>query len=683
MVFLSLLKIIEMEEKLPGIVRNDPWLKPFTEVIAARKKAALQKEKEIVQSGSLYDFASGHLYFGLHKQKNGWVIREWAPNANFIYLIGTFNDWKEERNYEFNPLGGGVWELKLPAEGMKHGDLYALSMHWAIGSGKRIPAWATRVVQDQLTFMFNAQVWDPPHKYIWKNPGFERRSEPPLIYEAHIGMAGEEERVHTYSEFREKMLPRIAAGGYNTLQLMAIPEHPYYGSFGYHVSGFFAPSSRFGTPDELKELVDTAHGMGLAVIIDLVHSHAVRNEVEGLGNYDGTRFQFFHEGPRGEHPAWDSYCFNYGKNEVLHFLLSNIKYWLEEFDFDGFRFDGITSMLYFDHGLGKAFTNYDDYFSPNVDWEATTYLYLANQLIKKVKPRSLSIAEDMSGMPGLAVPLEEDGLGFDYRMAMGVPDYWIKIIKEKADNEWDVGQIFYELTSKRLDEKVVSYAESHDQALVGDKTIIFRLIDREMYFSMRKDQPNLIVERGIALHKMIRLITLTCAGGAYLNFMGNEFGHPEWIDFPREGNNWSYRHARRIWSIASDPDLRYEGLLAFDQDMIGFVRKTWLLSIPSVDFVSENKADQVLAYHRGPYLFVFNFNPVQSFTDYGIPLGAGKYRIILSTDSGRYGGYDRIDDRIVYYTLPSGEAGSQHYLRLYLPARTAIVLERKEIKKVK
>jgi 1,4-alpha-glucan branching enzyme len=479
------------------------------------------------------------------------------------------------------------------------------------------------------------------------------------------------------------MLPRIKANGYNTVQLMAIPEHPYYGSFGYHVSSYFAPSSRFGTPDDLKHLIDEAHGMGLAVIMDIVHSHAVKNEVEGIGRYDGTRYQFFHEGAKGEHPAWDSYCFNYGKNEVLHFLLSNIKFWLEEYRFDGFRFDGVTSMLYFDHGLEKAFTNYNDYFNGNVDTEATTYLILANKLMKQIKQHSISIAEDVSGMPGLAVPLDYGGMGFDYRMAMGVPDYWIKLIKEKKDDDWEVGDIFYNLTSKRLDEKVVSYAESHDQALVGDKTIIFRLIDKEMYFSMRKDQPNLTVDRGIALHKMIRLITATTAGGAYLNFMGNEFGHPEWIDFPREGNGWSYKHCRRIWSISEDPELKYHWLYDFDKEMIRFISEHKLLTIPSVDFVMENRPDKVLAYHRGLFLFVFNFNPTQSFTNYGIPLGPGKYQVILNTDSGRFGGHDRVDEDIPYYTLPSGGLTSQHYLKLYLPARTGLVFKKIDFPKVK
>ncbi|MBT6004156.1 MAG: 1,4-alpha-glucan-branching enzyme, partial [Prolixibacteraceae bacterium] len=389
-----------MKNKLPKLVKDDLWLEPFKEPIAEWINNAESKEKELIMTGSLSDFASGHLYFGLHKTHAGWVIREWAPNATFIFLIGTFNNWQEKKQYAFEPLKNGIWELKLENHKLHHADLYALSVHWTIDFGKRIPAWATRVVQDQETHIFNAQVWEPENQYKWKYPDFKKSDEPPLIYEAHIGMAGEEDRVHTYNEFREKMLPKIKANGYNIIQLMAIPEHPYYGSFGYHVSSFFAPSSRFGTPEELKQLIDEAHSLGLAVIIDLVHSHAVKNELEGLGNYDGTRFQFFHEGGRGEHPAWDSYCFNYDKNEVLHFLLSNIKYWIDEYKLDGFRFDGVTSMLYLDHGLDKAFTNYGDYFGANVDPEAITYFKLANKLLKQIKPKSLSIAEDMSGMPG-------------------------------------------------------------------------------------------------------------------------------------------------------------------------------------------------------------------------------------------------------------------------------------------
>ena len=664
--------------KLPNFVKKDSWLEPFASTIISRLQKAQALELEILQGKKLADFAQGHQWYGLHREKKQWVIRDWAPNATAIFLTGQFNDWQELPEYALQPTGSGNWELQLPAGMMKHGDLFAFSIHWEGGQGKRIPAWANRVVQDDYTKMFNAQVWAPEKTYTWENAGFQRSAEAPLIYEAHIGMAGESERVHTYNEFRTDILPRIKKAGYNTIQFMAIPEHPYYGSFGYHVSSFFAPSSRFGTPEELKQLVDEAHGLGISVIMDLVHSHAVKNENEGLGKYDGTRWQFFHDGPKGEHPAWDSYCFNYGKPEVIHFLLSNIRYWLEEFKFDGFRFDGVTSMLYFDHGLGKAFTCYDDYFNDGLDQDAFSYFIMANRLIHEINPNALSIAEEMSGLPGLATPFEDGGLGFDYRMAMGVPDFWIKLIKEVPDENWDVGTIFYELTSKRLDEKVVSYAESHDQALVGDKTIIFRLIDKEMYFSMRKDQPNLTVERGIALHKMIRLATLSCAGGAYLNFMGNEFGHPEWIDFPREGNNWSYAHARRLWSLEDNKDLKYCWLSDFDRKMITLIKKEKIIVIPEVNWVYDHKENQILAFVRGDFLFVFNFNPTQSFADYGIPMTPSKYKIVLNTDEHELGGQNRIDSSLIYATMPENGQKSRHCLRLYLPARTAIVLKKQK-----
>lgn len=664
------------------LIKDDPYLQPYAGDFQRWAEKFRAREQELLGEKSLVDFASGHDYFGLFRLENSWVFRDWAPNATASYLIGNFNDWQERAEFELKRNSGGTWEVELPLTAIHHGDLYALSMHWPGGNGKRIPAWTKRVVQDSQTHIFNAQVWSPRESYQFRHHFLPTR-EAPMIYESHVGMAGEELRVHTYNEFRHEMLPRIKAAGYNTIQLMAIPEHPYYGSFGYHVSSFFAPSSRFGTPEELKHLIDEAHAMGLAVVMDLVHSHAVKNVNEGLGLYDGTRTQFFHAGTRGEHPAWDSYCFNYGSNEVLHFLLSNLKYWMTEFRFDGFRFDGVTSMLYFDHGLGKAFTQYADYFTPNLDDEAVVYFMLANKLAHQLNPHVISIAEEMSGLPGLASPLKNGGLGFDYRMSMGVPDLWIKLIKEQQDQDWNVGHLFYELTAHRMEEKVVSYVESHDQAMVGDKTVIFRLIDKEMYFSMRKDQPNLTVDRGIALHKMIRLITLGCAGGAYLNFMGNEFGHPEWIDFPREGNGWSFEHARRIWSISEDPELKFHWLLDFDREMVHLFKMEHLLEVPEVWRIHDNMPDQVLAFKRKDLLFVFNFNPEKSFESYGIRCEPAKFKVILQTDAHQFGGFNRIDERMTYYSLPESGLGSPHHLKLYLPARTAMVLKQQAYTKVR
>ncbi|MDR0612596.1 MAG: alpha amylase C-terminal domain-containing protein [Dysgonamonadaceae bacterium] len=662
------------------LIKNDPWLKPYSPAIEGRHNYFLHKEKELTRDGeiSLSDFASGHLYFGLHDTPSGWVFREWAPGAENIYLIGDFNGWQEREEYRLHRIENGVFEISLPSNALRHGDLYKLKIHWNNGAGERIPAWASRVVQDGKTCIFSAQVWKPEQSYQFKIKSFIPDTSPLLIYECHIGMATAEEKVGTYREFTENVLPRVKAGGYNCIQIMAIQEHPYYGSFGYHVSGFFAASSRFGTPDELRELIDTAHGMGIAVIMDIVHAHAVKNEVEGLGRFDGTYTQYFHAGARREHPAWDSLCFDYGKNEVLHFLLSNCRFWLEEYRFDGFRFDGVTSMLYYSHGLGEAFTGYDDYFNGRQDGDAICYLTLANRLIHTINKNAISIAEEVSGMPGLAVPVEDGGYGFDYRMAMNVPDYWIKIIKERKDQDWPVSGIWWEATNRRADEKTVSYAESHDQALVGDKTIIFRLIDSQMYWHMAAADQNMAVDRGMALHKMIRLVTASTINGAYLNFMGNEFGHPEWIDFPREGNGWSYKYARRRWDLVDNAGLKYRFLGDFDKAMLHLIGGIKDFQTSEIYKVWDNDGDQVLAYRRGELLFVFNFNPEKSFTGYGFLTPAGKYRTVLNTDSPAFGGFGSVDDSVEHFTVhdPLYQNEGKEWLKLYLPARTALVIKR-------
>lgn len=671
------------------IVRDDEWLQPFEAAIQGRHEHVNNKIADLTGGkGSLSDFADGHLYFGLHRTPRQWVLREWAPNATAIYLTGTFNQWQELPNYALKRIDeNGTWELKLPAKALHHLDLYKLSIHWDGGQGERVPAWATRVVQDEKTKIFSAQVWHPEHAYEWKKQTFRPKRGPLFIYECHIGMSQDAEKVGTYNEFRLNVLPRIIADGYNCIQIMAIAEHPYYGSFGYHVSSFFAPSSRFGTPDELKQLIDEAHAAGIMVIMDLVHSHAVKNEVEGLGNYAGDPNQFFYPGSRHEHSAWDSLCFDYGKNEVIHFLLSNCKYWLTEFHFDGFRFDGVTSMLYYSHGLGEAFCGYPDYFNGHQDDNAICYLTLANLLIHEVNPSAITIAEEVSGMPGLAAPFKDGGYGFDYRMAMNIPDYWIKTIKERRDEDWHPSSILWELTNRRADEKTISYCESHDQALVGDKTLIFRLIDADMYWHFKKGDENDTVHRGIALHKMIRLVTASTINGGYLNFMGNEFGHPEWIDFPREGNGWSYKYARRQWNLVDNHELCYHYLGDFDNKMIHLLRnaESDIRKFP-VQEVWHDDGDQVLAYMRGSLVFVFNFSPNRSYDGYGFRVPEGAYEVVLNTDATEFGGNGLADDTVCHLTNFDPLLAREHkgWLKLYLPARSAVVLcKKKETKEEK
>lgn len=646
----------------------DPWLDPYRDQLVERQKYLDFHQNRILGGLDIQEFALGHLYYGLHPTHNGgWVFREWAPNATKIYLICAATKWQDQSIYELQKVydSGGNWELRLPPNTLQHLDHYRLHVYWDGGEGERLPSYTTYAVQDPQTKQFDAVVWWPKDGYEWQVTQEIPRPEEELIYEAHIGMAGDKEGISTYADFEKNVLPRIKNLGYNTVQLMAIQEHPYYGSFGYQVSNFFAASSRFGTPDDLRHLIDTAHDMGLRVVMDVIHSHAVKNEAEGLSKFDGTETQYFHA---GVHQAWDSRTFDYGKPQVCHFLLSNLRYWLDEYHFDGFRFDGVTSMIYRNHGLNQAFTSYDDYFGDNVDQDVLVYLRMANDLVHRIKPSAVTIAEDTSGLPGLAAPISDGGIGFDYRFNMGVPDLWIKMLKDQRDEDWSLGNLFHELTSHRPEEKTINYCESHDQAMVGDKTIAMRLLDKAMYDQMEQNSRSFIVDRGIALHKMIRLITSTTNDGGYLNFMGNEFGHPEWIDFPRKGNNWSYKYARRQWHLVDDPTLRYSQLNKFDQAMIKLVEQ---LSKAEFSFVQVDEQHKIISYVRDERVFAFNFS-TESYTDCHIPAPFKTYRIALSTDDARFGGFGRIDTKMIY---DSQQGDNSSYVRLYLPSRTAVVLQ--------
>lgn len=625
-----------MKEK---ILEVDPYLEPYLADIQLRNKKYQETKQRLVKKGdTLSDFANGHLYYGFHRTADGWVYREWAPNAQRIALIGDFNDWNR-KSHQLKPIENGVWEIHLTEKDhLEHGSFVRIEITTEREIFERIPTYCRRVVQKEGSIDFNGVVWAPEESFQWQDQDFKQKDEPLLIYESHVGMAGVKEGISSFTDYIEIVLPRVQKLGYNTIQLMAIAEHPYYGSFGYQVSNFFAVSSKFGTPEELKRLIDTAHQMGISVLLDIVHSHAATNVVEGIAAFDGTEYQYFHSGEKGIHPEWGSKLFDYGKTEVIHFLLSNVKYWLEEYHFDGFRFDAVTSMLYHHHGLGISFDNYDKYFSMDTDTDAVTYLQLAADLAKEVNPNSILIAEDMSGMPGMCLPIEIGGIGFDYRLGMGVPDFWIKTLKSNTDYDWSLGTIWHELTQRRPQEKVVGYCESHDQALVGDKTIMFRLADQDMYWNMDVFSESDNIDRAIALHKMIRLITCSCAGEGYLNFMGNEFGHPEWIDFPSLDNNWSYSHARRRWDLADDTNLRYRFLQNCDEAMVHLVKENDLLSQPS-ELIYHHEDNKLLAYKKGNFVFVYNFHPVESF-DVPLSVGSDQAELVLHSQWQNFGGYE-------------------------------------------
>ncbi len=661
------------------ITEIDPWLAPHAGDIELRMDRFKEKRWQLVADApTLESFANGHLFFGFHRTKKGWVFREWMPGADEVHLFGEFNGWNRD-SHPLDRVDNGVWEIALEGkDSLKNGQNVKLWVRHGDEWFARLPAYSTRVAMDDETKTLCSQVWDPEEPYPWTDAEFTaRKPDAPLIYEAHVGMSQDKEGIGTYREFADNVLPRVRDLGYNTVQLMAIQEHPYYGSFGYQVTNFFAAAHWYGEPDDLKYLVNKAHSMEIRVLLDVVHSHACPNVGEGLQLQDGTENQYFLEGGQGWHPAWGTKLFNYGRVEVLHFLLSNLKFWQTEYHFDGFRFDGVTSMIYHDHGLGSAFTNYDMYFNMNTDLEALNYLQLANELIHEVNPYATTVSEDMSGMPGMCLPVEQGGIGFDYRLAMGEPDYWIKLLKDTRDEDWNMNALWHEMTTRRPQEKVIGYCESHDQALVGDKTIIFRMADAEMYTGMMKEYHSITMDRAIELHKIIRLYTMSLGGNGYLNFMGNEFGHPEWIDFPREGNGWSYKYCRRQWSLVDDKRLKYEWLNDFDKAMINLAKDRKLLNDPYAVSLWIDPERKIITFSRGGLLFLFNFHnsySEQRFFLHAHTTGEGTYRVILSTDEERFGGPGLIDHGYEYHTAYAEGRGLG--FDVYSPCRTAMVLER-------
>lgn len=662
------------------ILELNPQLKSFERDIDLRMNLYHStKSRLLSQGGTLKDFANAHHYFGIHHHDGYWVYREWAPSAHQLYLTGEFNDWNQT-GHPMSRLDNGVWEIILDGnEALWDGCKVKTVVDANLTRTEHIPLYARRVVQDEGKVTWCAEVVDNWKTFEWTDQDF-KPAQSLYIYEAHVGMAQEEGKVGTYREFAQNILPRIKKAGYNAIQLMAVMEHPYYGSFGYQVANFYAASSWFGKPEDLKFLINKAHKLGLRVLLDVVHSHAVKNTAEGINMFDGTTWQFFHDGPKGDHPAWGTKCFNYGKDEVIHFLLSNLAFWLTEYHFDGFRFDGVTSMLYHDHGLGTNFDDNNKYFSLNTHTEAVTYLQLANELIREVKPDAITIAEDMSGMPGMCLPIEDGGIGFDYRLGMGLPDMWIRTIKEKKDEEWDIGKMWGDMCLRRPGENTVAYVESHDQALVGDKTMIFRLADANMYTDMNKECHNPVIDRAVSLHKMIRLFTLAGAGEAYLNFMGNEFGHPEWIDFPREGNGWSFHYCRRQWSLRDNGFLKYQWLGDFDHDIVALTKKHRMFTQRMAELCLLKEPEKIIVFARKGLLFAFNFHPTQSLTNVLVPVSDdAEYILELSSDDKKYGGQNLVE----YMTYSTKRFDGQAYVELYLPARTAIVLKEHKIKKAK
>jgi len=684
---------------------NDPYLQPF-ENDFKRRQANFEKLQFLMNE------TNTNLYknFGLSKlsQTNNqttFQIKQFIPNVQAVHLTGDFNDWDPTKHcLEKLPNEHWIWELTFTISSDKMVSNKS-KLKLAILSKNnqmvyRICPWAKYVTAPEKSASETSTVYNWSYldehenqcQYTFQNPHVWPKNKNLKIYEAHIGISTEKEQISTYNDFTEKCLPRIKNLGYNTIQLMAIMEHAYYGSFGYQVTNFFAASSRFGPPSDLKKLIDTAHGMGISVLLDLVISHASRNVEDGLNNLNGlekTDPVYFHKPPKGDHTQWGSKCFDYSNYDTIKFLMSNLQFWIEEYNFDGFRFDGVTSMLYTDHASSRGFTgNLSEYFGLHVDEESIAFIQLANHFLHEKYPNIVTIAEEVSGMPGTCKPAKYGGLGFDYRLAMAVPDFLIKLLKEESDENWDLEKLMFLLNNRRHDEKHISYCESHDQALVGDKSLAFWLMDKEMYTNMSvMTEETSIISRGIALHKMLRLLVQSFAGDAYLNFMGNEFGHPEWLDFPRAGNNESYKYARRQYNLVDDDLLRYKFLNNFDRAMnLAENSGKWLNGTsPDVygeasknyNFVSKKcNNDKVIIFEKNDCIFCFNFNTAKSFENFQIGVGRpGKYEILLSSDEVEFGGYGNVtkNGEVQYFSKTGDFDGRPNSMKVYMPCRTAVV----------
>lgn len=671
--------------QLEKLFEIDPLLRDHENEIRKRYDS-FEKQKSYIDEmeGGIDQFSRAYETHGMHfNEDNSVYCKEWAPGAHQLYLYGDFNNWNS-RSHPFTKIDHGKWELTVAADKdgscpIEHGTKVKILIEKQDGGTvDRLSPWATYVRQPGpgQGFAYDQIVWNPVWKYAFKH---EWPSKPTSlrIYECHVGIASAEAKICSYAEFTANVMPRIVKLGYNAIQLMAVMEHVYYASFGYHVTNFFAVSSRFGNPEELKELIDVAHSHGLLVLLDLVHSHASKNVLDGLNQFDSTDTCFFLDGARGEHALWDSRMFNYSLVEVKRFLLSNLRWYVHEYRIDGFRFDAVTAIMYHSRGLGHNFSgDYNEYFGPNADVDAIVYLMLANDMLRTLHPHTVTVAEDASGMPALCRPVSEGGIGFDYRLALAIPNKWIELMKEPSDENWSMADIVRTMTNRRRMEKTISYVESHDESLVGGKSIAFWLMDKEMYTNMSvSSETTLVIDRGMALHKIMRLLTHSLGGEGYLNFIGNEFGHPEWLDFPRDANNHSHNYARRQWHLVDDQNLRYKYLNAFDTAMNeAEQRYGWLHKNPAT-CIRTNEANKIISFERAGLIFVFNFHCNTSFARYQIGTrAAGRYRIVFDSDQPEFGGYGRLDRNTDHHTFNQEYDGCPHSLIVYAPCRCALIL---------
>jgi len=589
----------------------------------------------------------------------------WAPNADRVSVMGDFNGW-DGRVHPMRLLApNGLWEIFIP--NLPDGEKYKFEIRTRSGGlleksdpfgfAFEVPPASASIVHDLAGYEWRDQEW------MRLRPGQGGWLEQPMtIYEVHLGswarVTEEADRFLTYQELAQRLVPYVKEMGFTHIELLPVMEHPFAGSWGYQVLGFFAPTSRFGSPEDFKRFVDTCHEAGIGVILDWVPGHFPKDG-HGLAQFDGTAL-YEHADPRqGEHRDWGTLIFNYGRNEVRSFLLSNALFWLEEYHVDGLRVDAVASMLYLDYSrhAGEWIPNR---FGGRENIEAIGFLQELNRLTHGRCPGTITAAEESTSWPGVTRPVHVGGLGFTYKWNMG----WMHDMLEYAHSDpvhrrWDHNLITFSALYMHTENFILPF--SHDEVVHGKGSMLDKI-------------PGDVWQK----HATLRTLYGYMYGhpGKKLLFMGGEIG--QW----REWN-----HDRSLdWHLLEDP--LHAGLQRFLKDLNWRYREEPALH--QADFQSEgfrwidchdneNSVVSVVRYARHPddfVVMVFNFTPVpRAGYRIGVP-APGWYAEILNSDSAQYGGGD-VGNGGGVQSEPVAAHGFDQSLRLIVPPLGCLLLKRR------
>ena len=570
----------------------------------------------------IYEKLGAHVL--THGGRRGVAFAVWAPSANQVSVVGDFNGWKGE-NHRMRRLGkSGVWELFIP--GLKAGELYKYEIkHGRRKFLKADPyAFMMEVPPDTSSIVFKSKYKFRDRVWITKRKKRQAWREPLSIYEVHLGswrrVPDESNRSLTYREIAPLLADYVIANGFTHVEFMPLKEHPYGPSWGYQVSAYYAPSARYGTPDDLRFLINHLHQRGIGVIMDWVPAHFPKDAF-ALGRFDGTAL-YEHLDPRkGEHPDWGTYIFNYGRNEVRNFLIGNALFWLREFHLDGLRVDAVASMLYLDYSRKEGEWAPNE-FGGRENLEAIAFLKELNEATHRECPGALMIAEESTAWPQVSHPVYAGGLGFDFK--------------------WNMGWMHDTLTYFQTDP--LFRAGNHNALTFG---LMYAWSEN---FILPFSHDEVVHMKGALLNKMpgdewqkfanLRALYayMWAHPGKKLLFMGGEFGQwREWTE--TESLDWHLLETpthKGVLALIKDLNKLYQkhgALWEADSDPAGF---SWI----EVD----NAAENVIAFRRispstgNEIIFVSNFSPVvREGHRIGLPRKGG-YKQILNTDNEKYGG---------------------------------------------